>query len=86
MQVYFPRPSLDSNKVKRGVPAVVQWVKDQIAVAGLLWRGCLISGLVEQVKGFGIATAMEQVPVVAWIQSLAQEFLYAVSADIYIYI
>ena len=41
-----------------------------------------IPGVVQWVKGSGVATAVAQVVAVAWIQPLAQEFPYALGAAI----
>ena len=56
---------------------MAQWVKSLTAEAQVHCRGeGLIPGLVQWVKGSGVAIA------VAWIQSLAWEFPYATGAAI----
>ena len=63
---------------------MAQWVKKLICNGSLAHCGGMgsIPGLVQCVKGSGIATAMAQVAAVVWIQFLVWEVLYTNSAAI----
>ena len=64
---YLKRESL-------GVPTVVQWVKNPTAAVQITAEEVTV--LAQWAKGSGIIAA------VAWIQSLAQELLYAVGVAV----
>ena len=68
---------------KIGVPAVAPWVKNPAAEAWVTgeMQVCSLVQL-QWVKGSSIAPAATQVTAMAWIQSLAQELLFALGAAI----